>query len=610
MCGIVGIVGSQEPEWIEAMNGAIVHRGPDGAGVFRDREGELALAMRRLAIVDIEGGAQPMSIADGRYVIVFNGEIFNAPQLRRDMEQEGEQFLTDHSDTEVLLRLLVRQGENALKFLDGMFAFAFYDRQTSRLLCARDRTGIKPLYYVQVNGRLAIASELKCFLNLPWVETRIDRQSLFDYLSLMYVPGERTILEGVHRLPPGHWLSYELKPRRLTVRRWWQPEFRPNHSVSAREWPDRIRDTLVQSVKRWSLSDVPVACSLSGGLDSSSVVAALAQNGGRVQTVSLGFTGPGEGDWNELPLARAVAGKWGTKHREIVLEPETLLSDLGRMVWYLDEPYGGGLPSWSVFKRMSETVKVAFTGTGGDELFGNYGKWRHVESNWWRWHRGAIDQERFRHDFFERFYYFPDQEKRRILADGGADARDTSLMLYEHFLAAGSANVRDRVAYVDLQTQLPEEFLMMTDRFAMAHSLEARTPFLANDMVELALQIPADVRTRSGDLKGLLRESVAPLLPSELRQAPKRGFVIPLKLWLRGRLRPLAEQLLDPRRLAAQGIFQPSFFESYVRPHVEGKADYTNRVWAALMFQLWHKLYLERPSRQKPELELRALAEA
>jgi asparagine synthase (glutamine-hydrolysing) len=334
---------------------------------------------------------------------------------------------------------------------------------------------------------------------------------------------------------------------------------------------------------------------LSGGLDSSSIVGCLAESGVTPHTFSVGFTGAGEADWNELPQARAVARKWGTRHEELVLDPASLLDDLVAMVWHLDEPYGGGLPSWLVFKMMAREVKVGMTGTGGDELFGNYGKWRPLEGNALRRLVGppAIDAARFRSAFFERFYYLSDAEKRAQLVADGVAAPTTSELLFAHYHEA-EGTIRDRVAITDIETQLAEEFLMMTDRFSMAHSLEARTPFLDAEFAELALSVPSGQRTSRGDLKGLLRRAVAPLLPPEVLSAPKRGFVIPLKLWLRQQLRPLAERLLAPQRLAAQGLFKPDFYAAFVRPHLDGSADHTSRVWAAIMFQLWHLLYIER----------------
>jgi asparagine synthase (glutamine-hydrolysing) len=350
-------------------------------------------------------------------------------------------------------------------------------------------------------------------------------------------------------------------------------------------------------VVAWSRSDVPVAVSLSGGLDSSAIAALAASSGTNVSAHSLGFAGPGEEAWNELPLARQVAEKWGLEQHEVVLSPEAMLDSLPAMVFALDEPYGGGLPSWFVFEGMSRFVKVGLTGTGGDEMFGNYGKWRRMDRHNWIAQAfaapGHVSTNRFRRKFFEKFYYFGDAEKRAVLADGGSQCIDTSDRLHAQYREAAAGSIRDGVAQLDIGTQLADEFLLMTDRFSMAHSLEARTPFLDNDFVDLVRRIPARTRTRRDDLKGLLRAAVAPLLPPELLNAPKRGFVTPLGPWTRGPLRATVERLLAPERLRAQGLLSPSFHEQYVRPHLDGSADHTPRVWGALMFQLWYRSHIE-----------------
>jgi len=594
MCGIVGIHGRQEDAWLDAMNLSQRHRGPDGEGSFRDRPNNLALAMRRLAIIDVDGGVQPMSTPDGRYTIVYNGEIYNARELRRWLEKRGIAFGTDHSDTEVVLQLMILEGPAGLHRLNGMFAFAFYDRLAGKLICARDRFGIKPFYYVQSDGRLAFASELKSLLALPFLKRDLDTAALHHYMSLMYVPGENSILRGVKRLRAGGVLTYSLQSAELELSSF-VPAYRaPDASVRVNEWPERLLEGFRAAVRRWSLADVPVACSLSGGLDSSAIVGALAEMGVRQRTFALGFTGADEADWNELPRARLVAQHWNTEHHELVLDPDALLDDLVSMVWHLDEPYGGGLPSWLVFKFMGQAVKVGMTGTGGDELFGNYGKWRQIEgSPIARFLRGTPEAEEFERQFFERFYYASEAAKRDLILVGESSDGGTARLLLDHYRAA-QGTVRDRIAAVDIGTQLPDEFLHMTDRFSMAHSLEARTPFLDSQFVDLVMSVPSDVRTHRKDLKGLLRRTVAPLLPPSVRHMPKKGFVIPLKHWLRGPLRPLAERVLAPERLRVQGLFRPAFYEEFVLPHIEGRADHTAKVWAAVMFQLWHMVFIER----------------
>ena len=597
MCGIVGLHGPQNDYWVEAMNTLQDYRGPDGSGVFRDRDATLSLAMRRLAIIDIESGLQPMSTEDNGYTIVFNGEIFNAPDLRNMLEAKGIQFQTDHSDTEVILKLYELEGEAMVERLNGMFAFVIYDRQKKALFCARDRAGIKPFYYFDDGQRFAFASELKSLLTLPCIERQVDRQSLFHYMSLMYVPGERTAVEGVSRLPPGHSLTFHLADRRVELKRWWRLSFAEENSVSVGDWQERIRATLLEATQRWTLADVPYGCLLSGGLDSSAIVGLLAERGADVKTFSLGFSGPGEEQWSELPLARAMSKKWGTEHHEIVLDPKSLLDDLTSMAWHMDEPYGGGLPSWSVFKFLGDHVKVALTGTGGDELFGNYNKFsgleRRVLPNWFA-PLNATNNERFRQGYTNQNYYCSDDDKRNfVFTDIGLNLSDTNALLYRHYAAENSEAMRNRTTRTDFETQLPEEFLAMTDRFSMAHNVEARTPFLDNAMIDLATHIPPFIRFDRHNYKQLLRDAISDLLPPELINAPKRGFVIPLKLWLRDQLRPLAEQLLGRDRLTAQGIFKPEFYDWAVRPHLDGKADNTTLVWGALMLQLWHTEFIE-----------------
>jgi len=589
MCGFAAIAGPHDRALLEDLGAALHHRGPDEGGILFDPELQVGLSCRRLSILDLAGGHQPMTTPDGALSIAFNGEIFNTPELRARLQREGITFTSDHSDTELVLRLYELRGAAALEELNGMFAFVILDRRRGVLFGARDRFGIKPLYVARPGGGLAVASELRTLLRVPGVERTVDRQSLFHYLSLRFVPGERSILEGVQRIPPGHCFSYDLAARSLTVERWYRLPFRPEHGVSREEWTRRIREELRASVNRWSLSDVPVACSLSGGLDSSAILGLLAETGrSDLRTYSLGFSGPEDAGLDELPLARALAARYGARHHEHIADPSELLDDLLQMVWALDEPYGGGLPSWYVFRMMSRDVKVGLTGTGGDELFGNYRRFVPFETGRLARLRGG-DVRRYH---FEPGYYFRDADKRSLLAGDGS-APDTGALLQGIYDASGSRSPRDSVLALDVATQLPDEFLHMTDRFSMAFSLEARTPFLDHRLVELVSSVPPALRTSASDPKGLLRDAVADLLTPEHLTAPKRGFVFPLGRWLRNELRPLAEYLLSDDRLRAQGLFRPGLAARYLVPHLEGRVDDGERLWPLLMFQLWHLLYVE-----------------
>ncbi|MBI4003271.1 MAG: asparagine synthase (glutamine-hydrolyzing) [Nitrospira defluvii] len=653
MCGITGIVGQHEPVWIDRMNNIMTHRGPDDHGVYRSPDGTVALAMRRLSILDVEGGHQPMGNPDGTIWIVFNGEIFNSPELRAKLEQKGYSFKTRNSDTEVLIHLYADKGQAMLHDLNGMFAFVIYDRRKNILFGARDRMGIKPLYYCQGIGRFAWASEAKALLTLPWVSRNYSSQSLSYYLTLLYVPGDQSIIAEIFRVPPGHSFIYDLSAKQIRLEQYWELDFSRTEERSVEDWAEQIRGSLRAAVKRWTLSDVPLACSLSGGLDSSALVGLLSEVGiNRVKTYSVSFAGEGEAPWDESALARLVADKWSTDHHEIVLRPEELLKDLLTMVWYLEEPYAGGLPSWYVYREMAREVKVGLTGLGADELFGNYGRFSWYEENpiiraamsfhtrfapiaktmgvlasmitgptkWvpeeipWvgRGRLFARLSQLLARPFGEYYYanqwHLSDSQKRNFMVPlKGEACRDTSEYLQAIYDSVGAKDHRNGLAAVDFRTQLAEEFLFMTDSFSMAHSIEARVPFLDHTLVEQVFRIPPAIRTNAQDVKYLFRRAIGDLLPPQLLTAPKRGFSLPIELWLRRELRPLVERLLAPERLAKQGIFRKEFYAYFVEPHLAGKANYAWPIWAVLMYQLWHELYQERALSSPPSFSWKDL---
>lgn len=602
MCGIVGTTEPADFPRLSRMLHRIAHRGPDDQGEFVDCEAPVALGMRRLSILDLEGGHQPLSNEDGTVWVVFNGEIYNSPQLREQLLTRGHQFRTSNSDTEVLVHLYEEHGDDLVEQLNGMFAFVIYDQRRRRLLGARDRLGIKPLYFSQRQGRFAFASELKSLCCLSWISQDIDFNSLYHFLSTQFVPAPQSILRDVQKLSAGHRFTYDLQSKSLDIERYWQLPVRPNQEYDAESMTERLRAKLVESVKRRTLSDVPIACSLSGGLDSSAIVGILADaNLGPVRTYSLGFSGAGEEQYDELALARKVAARWDTEHHEIIIDPRRLLEDLSRMSWHLDEPYAGGLPSWFVYEQIGADCKVALTGTGGDELFGNYRKWalheRTMLGRAWRelkrvvdWKRPSMLRDYLRTPHGHLYHgYLPDCVKDTLLLPTvleGVSER-TESRLERLWQTSGAGNARDAVAAIDFQMQLPEEFLAVTDRFSMAHGVEARVPFLDHELVELAYTVPAAFRTNTKDPKFLARRIAEPYLPPELLSAPKRGFRLPLPLWTRRELREIIGDFMSPAALARQGIFSERVWDTVVKPHLDGKQERTEQVWTLFMFQLW-----------------------
>lgn len=630
MCGIVAIIGRMNPSLLDAMNGTQIHRGPDSAGRYISQDGKVGLAMRRLSIIDVESGFQPIFNEDEDIVLICNGEIYNSPQLREELETAGHRFRTRNSDVETIVHLYEERGIDCLQALNGMFGFCLYDRKRNIVFGARDRVGIKPLYFRRKPGYLALASELKSLLVLDDVAPAVNRQSLYHYMTMLYVPATDSILEGIERVPPGHFFIYDIEADTFTLERYWAPRFNIVQR-SLEEAVECVRQGAREAVRRWTLSDVPIACSLSGGLDSATIVGLLAESGqSHIKTYTLGFSGADEVDHDETALARLVAQKWDTDHHEIVLSPDGLLDELINMVWALDEPYGGGLPSWYVFKIMAEDVKVAMTGSGGDELFGNYHKPKFWEvsaarrlvilARWisrknpdgageWLARMRAILSQQTRYSFGgvypNQYTVFSDYDKRASLFTMQvSDLEDTGHYLQGLFDRSGTDHVRNGLAAVDFRTQLAEEFLHMTDRFSMAHSLEARVPFLDHEFVESVFTIDPMLRSTAAEMKFLLKHSMSDVLPGALLQARKRGFTIPIGLWLRTRLKPVAQFLLRPERLAAQGYFASNFSQRYLEPHIAGKRDFTTVIWGALMFQLWHLVFIEQKCLEKPSFTI------
>jgi asparagine synthase (glutamine-hydrolysing) len=624
MCGIAGLLSLDgatppDPGELAAMSAALAHRGPDGAGELRD--GPLALAIRCLAIVDPAGGHQPLSCEDGAVQVVCNGEIYNAPALRRELEHRGHRFRT-RSDVEVLVHLYEERGTAFTAALRGMFALALWDARERRLVLARDPFGIKPLVYALAPGRLAFASELKSLMTLPWLSREVDLEALECYLAVNSVLAPRTIFRDARKLPAGHLLVAGAGT--VSIERWARPQpvaadelRRESPAELAAEARERLRD----SVRAHLEADVEVGVLLSGGVDSGTVAALAAGELSRpLKTFSVGFT---ERSFDELPDARRVARRYGTEHRELVIGPEAA-AELPAVAATFDEPRGDAtaLPYWLAARLAAGEVKAVLSGEGGDELFGGYqtyvaGRLAHLArplaaaqpllARWpassnrlsldfrvRRLARGAGLPPLERHHAFKEI--FSGQARAELLAPGRRGSEDPLDAYRRRYAETAGAEPVARLQDLDVGTFLADDLLAQTDRAGMAHGLEIRVPYLDPVVAELAHALPLAARVRGLQTKPLLRAAAAPLLPPAIVRGPKRGFCAPAAAWLRGPLLPLARELLAPARIRAQGYFEPAAVTALLEHHLARREDASRPLWALIAFGLWHDAHATAPA--------------
>jgi asparagine synthase (glutamine-hydrolysing) len=615
MCGICGAValdgGSVERELLEAMNATLVHRGPDSDGLLVD--GCAGLAMRRLSIIDLAGGDQPIANEDGTVHVVQNGEIYNYRELRDGLIARGHTLKT-HSDTEVLVHLYEERGPDFVDDLRGMFAIAVWDAPRRRLVLARDRFGIKPLFYRHVGDRLTFGSEMKALLADRRMSRELSMEAVEAYLAFNSIPSPLSIFAEVRKLPPGHVLVAERD--QVAVRRYARPT--PAPASDLRREPENllaeeVRDRLRDSVRAHLVADVPVGVLLSGGIDSGALTALAAeQHGPGVQTFSIGFE---ERTFDELEDARAVARRYGTDHHELVVRPDAA-ELLPKLAEAFDEPLGdsSALPTYLVSKLASEHVKVVLSGEGGDELFGGYETYaanllaprigriaaaarpliellpsstRRVSLDYKakRFARAATLPPLERHHGFKEIF---SADARAALLDGRAAGTDALATWRARYAETDGAPVLARLQDIDLGIYLVDDLLTKTDRASMAHSLEARVPFLDPVVAELALALPTRHKVRGMEKKRLLRQAVAPLLPKQIVRGRKRGFSIPAAAWLRGELEPFAREVLSPDAMRRQGVFEPAAVTKVLDDHVGGREDYSRQLWGLMSFSLWH----------------------
>ena len=627
MCGIVGIVHRDPahpvpPATIQRMCRAIAHRGPDDEGTFVS--GRVGLGMRRLAIIDLAGGRQPIFNEDGSAAIVFNGEVYNYRALRQALLGRGHVFRT-HSDTETVLHLYEEQGPACVDLLRGMFAFAIWDARQHTLLLARDRFGIKPLYYIAAPWGLAFASELKALLAAGLSERRLDWEGLDSYLELGYLPAPATPFTDVRKLEPGHVLVWHPEAEPAIHRYWDLPrESRPAPS----ELPQKILHWLDDSVAAHLVSDVPVAAFLSGGLDSGAVASSMAMQGSTPHAFTAHYRGSGAAEADERPLAAALARRYGARLTTVEIAPQ-LESILEPIVWTLDEPHAddSAVPTWALSQAVGAEYKVALTGIGGDELFAGYR--RHLGMLWTEWY-GRLPPELRRAAAWavaylrepagaglginrlkrfarsgdgsapERFLALVSRlqgaERARLYTPGlGAMISGTAARrsFEAHYAQGGAPAGLSAALYFDYKTFLPDDILALSDRVAMAHGLEIRVPFVDHVLVEAIHPLPAHAKLGWGRSKSLLRQALRSRLPAAHFRAPKRGFVGPTASWLRHELRPMLLDELSASRLSRLGYFDVPTVQRLLDDHFQRRHNREGILWALLCFSIWHRLYCE-----------------
>ena len=628
MCGIAGIL-SPDPEQralIEAMAHSLVHRGPDDMGFFR--HGPMAMAQTRLSIIDLATGHQPILNEDDSLVLVCNGEIYNSPSLRKELIEKGHRFRTA-TDVEVILHLYEEHGDDCVKHLQGMFAFALWDRPRERLLLARDHMGQKPLFFSNVSGAFTFASEVKALLASKLIEPQMELEGLWHYMSLRFMPDEFTFFKDIHKLPAGSRLVFENQTVKMD--RYWDIDFLKKHPGSEKEIEEGLHQTLRETVESHMLSDVRVGAFLSGGIDSGTVSAMMATL--QDQPVPVFSIGVKEQSFNELPYARMVAERYGMEAHEEVVESD-MIHKIPAMIHHMDEPsdpFGVGV--YLVAQLARRTVKVALSGDGGDESFAGYDRFAGqrladyyaVMPRWLRQnvmsrlirlipdtfqYKTIAQKARWLNEMSLRdrgdryahsmsFLRFTDDAKRSLFtkkAQAIFDAQDSREKILAHFDAHNVNELVDRMLYTDLMTRMPDHLLVIADRMCMAHSLENRSPLVDHRLVEYAAGIPGNMKLKGMKLKHILRSVSSRYLPKELVYREKQGFGFPIALWLRNDLSHFLKNLFAESRFIQAGIFDAATIQTLLDEHLSGKADHNFRLWILLNLELWHRMYFENLS--------------
>ncbi|WP_270179805.1 asparagine synthase (glutamine-hydrolyzing) [Alkalihalobacillus sp. CinArs1] len=614
MCGFIGYIQDQDEEVSEIekyklmnMNRVITHRGPDDEGFYTDNH--VRFGFRRLSIVDLESGHQPLSFEDERYWIIFNGEIYNHIELRKQLTQLGLSFNTD-TDTEVLLALYAQKKEKCLEDLRGMFAFVIWDKQNKELFCARDRFGIKPLYMMQTNDKIYFASEQKSLLMTPY-NNKVNKESLHHYFSYQYVPEPETMLDEIHKVQPGHYIKKKVG-HPLEVTTYWEPAFHVSATESQTQMK-QIQKSLRHSVKAHMRSDVPVGAFLSGGIDSTSIVAIAKEFNPSIKTFTVGFEREG---YSEIDVAKETAEALGVENIHYKITPEDFIRELPRIIWHMDDPVAdpAAIPLYFVAREASKYVKVVLSGEGADELFGGYNIYREPQSLRAFNHlpgqakkiltsfanmlpegtKGKSFIERGCTSLEDRYLgnakIFKEVEKSRLLKqyDSKLDYRKVTEPFYEK---AKNYDLVKKMQYIDICTWMRGDILVKADKMTMAHSLELRVPFLDKEVFKIASQLSTTHNIANNTTKYLLRQAMKEVIPVHVLDRKKLGFPVPIRHWLKNEIYPWASQLITESN--TEYLFNKAEVFRLLEEHRSGRKDNSRKLWTTLVYMIWHQLFVE-----------------
>ena len=639
MCGIAGIINISSPpqkSLMEKMCGIMKHRGPDGEGYYV--EGAVALGHRRLSIIDLEGGKQPLSNEDGTVWITYNGEIYNFPALRKELIEKGHRFKTK-SDTETIVHAYEEYGVQCLEKLRGMFAFGIWDDKKKRLFLARDRLGKKPLYYFSDSKKFIFASELKAILQDKRVNREINSKAVADYLTYNYIPFPETIFKGIYKLPPAHFMTVKIVPGiqssqggvkqaeclDVSVQQYWDIKYEPDYSLSENDWADALSENLKEAVRLRLISDVPLGAFLSGGIDSSTVVALMSMvQAAPVKTFSIGFK---EEDFSEVKYARDVSKRFGTEHHEMIVEPDAM-GILPDLAWEFDEPFAdsSAIPTYYVSKMARQHVAVILSGDGGDETFAGYRRYLWArDMHRYDWlpitlkkilfgipavllpdgmkgkgmltHLSKSPFERYAGlNTFSDHSYLKNLLSADIITDlkqnyNGGDPNYAYLKGF--YDVCKSDDYLTKIQYMDTKTYLADDILTKVDRASMLCSLETRAPLLDHKVVELAARIPSSLKIKNNETKYILKKAMNGILPDEILYRKKMGFGVPLIHWFKKDLAEYARDILLSKKAVDRNIFNQNYIQSILKNHQKKGRDLSARIWALLFFEHWCRNWID-----------------